>query len=854
MATSWYQQTAEQALEHLKSSIEGLDKDDIAARQERYGLNRLKSGRRKSKLAIFAAQFKDVMIGILIVAAIISFAVGEHTDAFVILGIIVGNALIGYFQESRAESSIQKLQQLAAQHTTVLRNGTPMEIEADQLVPGDVVILDAGDIVPADGRLLDISALKTEEAMLTGESHSIEKHIDPIEGEELLPGDQLNMVFKGTAVSNGSAKMVVTATGMDTEMGKIASMLEGEPQETPLQRRLKKFSKQLVFIVLAICTLIFAYGLYRGEDLLTLFLTTLSLAVAALPEALPAVITIALANGAARMAKQQALIRRLPAVETLGSVTYICSDKTGTLTKNKMAVEQVWHPDDKETLLMHAFLLNNEVQFDEDGNPMGDSTEIALVAHALDDGLTLESSEKEYPLVAKVPFDSERMRMSTLHQHDGDYILFVKGAPSKIAEGLSGQYDDKKQEWLDINDEWARDGLRVLFLAYKTMDKKPGKLDESVEQDLDFLGIVGIIDPPREEVVEAIQQCKTAGIQPVMITGDQPITALAIAGRLNLIAGGQDNTLTGADLRKLSDEELGKHVEQTAIYARVSPAQKLRIVKALQQNGEFVAMTGDGVNDAPSLKQADIGVAMGITGSDVAKEAAHMILLDDNFATIVKAIKEGRRIYDNIRKFILYVLSCNLGEILVIFFAPILGLAIPLLPIHILWINLVTDGLPGLALAAEPAEKDTMERPPRHPNENLFAGGLLTRIVLTGTLMAMAALALQSIAADRGYGTTVQQTLVFSMLSFVQLGNALVVRSLDKSVIQVPPLSNPLLICTVVCSIGLQLLLVYVPFLHPVFKTEALPMEALWLAAVVSIACVAAIELAKLFITKITPR
>lgn len=852
MAIPWYQQPTELVLERLESSIDGLASEDIAERITTYGRNTLKSGKRKSKVAIFAAQFKDVMIGILIVAAAISFFVGEHTDAYVIVGIIVANALIGYFQESRAEASIQKLQQMAAQRTMVMRSGAAKEIEAADLVPGDIVLLEAGDIVPADGRLLDISAFKTEEAILTGESHPAEKHTDPIAENELLPGDQLNMVFKGTVVSSGSARMAVTATGMDTEMGKIAAMLESDAQETPLQRRLKKFSKQLVFIVLAICIAVFVYGLYRGEDTLTLFLTALSLAVAALPEALPAVITIALANGAARMTKQQALIRRLPAVETLGSVTYICSDKTGTLTKNEMTVEEVWYPDDKKDLMMHAFLLNNEVKLDEHGKPMGDATETALVAYAQDDGISVEEANEAYPLLAKVPFDSNRMRMSTLHQHGESYLLLVKGAPTKIVETLATTYDDKKKTWLDQNRDWARKGLRVLFLAFKTLDRKPEKVDDTLEDDLDFLGMVGMIDPPREEVVDAIRECKTAGIHPVMITGDQPITAIAIAERLQLIEPDGNHALTGKELNEMDMDTLREKVDGTAIYARVSPEQKLDIVKALQQNGEFVAMTGDGVNDAPSLKQADIGVAMGITGSDVAKETAHMILLDDNFSTIVKAVKEGRRIYDNIRKFILYVLSCNFGEILVIFFAPILGLAIPLLPIHILWINLVTDGLPGLALAAEPAEKNTMERPPRPPNENLFAGGLITRIILTGVAMAIAAFLLQTIAANRGYNTTLQQTMVFTMLSFVQLGNALSVRSIEKSIIQIPLFRNGLLIYTIIGSIVLQLLLVYLPLLQPIFKTEALPWDAFFLTAMVSVACIIIIESMKLLVTKIS--
>ena len=823
---SFYQLTTQEVLDQLSTSSAGLKNEVVPALQKKYGANVLQEAKQKTKFAILLSQFTDIMIIILLIAAIISFVVGEHTDAFVILAIIVGNAWMGYYQEYNAEKSVRMLKKMSAQFATVLRNDHPAKIEADQLVPGDIILLEDGDIVPADARLIEVHSFKTDEASLTGESHAIEKKTDPIKEEGLVPGDQLNMIFKGTIASNGSAKAVVTTIGMHTELGKIAGLLEVESQKTPLQKRLTVFSKQLAVIVIVICLVVFGVGWLRGEPPFVMFLTALSLAVAALPEALPAVITIALARGARRMVKQNALMRKLPAVETLGSVTYICSDKTGTLTQNNMTVEKLEAAPEKEDLLKHAMILNNEVKFSEDGL-LGDSTETALVDHALEKGYTKEGSDQQFPLVLKLPFDSERMRMSTLHQHDGKWILFVKGAPIKMTEVLSKAYKEQIPGWLNKNREWAADGLRVLFFGYKIFDKDPGEIKAEAENDLDFLGMTAMIDPPREEVIDAIKQSKTAGIKSVMITGDQPLTAKAIAERLGMIGKGHDGVKTGADLEKLSPDAFNTEVRNTIVYARVSPEQKLNIVKALQTNGEFVAMTGDGVNDAPSLKQADIGVAMGITGTDVSKEAADMILLDDNFATIVKAIREGRRIYENIRKFILYVLSCNLAEILTIFLAPILGFAIPLLPTHILWINLVTDGLPGLALVTEPAEKDTMKRPPRPPKENLFAGGLVTRILLTGIILTVTAVSVQWWAAGQLYDVRTQQTMVFTTLCFVQLGNALSVRFVYGSLFSSRIFSNKRLWGAIVLTVIMQLLIVYVPFLQSIFKTTALAWNAM---------------------------
>ena len=840
---AWYKLTKEAVLMQLGSAATGLNGSKIPSLQQQHGLNSIAAAKQKSKWAIFVSQFKDVMIVILVVAAVISFGVGERVDAYVILAIIFGNALIGYFQENNAEESVRMLQKMTAQNAMVIRDGNPTKIETKELVPGDIILLEAGDIVPADARLLEVSSLRTEEAALTGESHSVEKIAVSIDKESLLPGDQYNMVFKSTIVSNGSAKAVVTSTGMNTEIGKIAELLEVQDQKTPLQKRLAVFSKQLAVIVIIICLAVFGFGLWRGEPPFMMFLTALSLAVAALPEALPAVITISLAQGAKRMVKQKALVRVLPAVETLGSVTYICSDKTGTLTQNVMTVEKVEAVEGKEDLLHAAMMLTNEVRFSDKGI-LGDSTETALVHYTMDQGLSREEMEKEKPLLEKLPFDSDRMRMSTLHQYGDQWILLTKGAPAKVAEILSDD-DQQKQKWLEVNREWAAEGLRVLFFSYKIFDKKPSEVTAALESHMAFLGIAAMIDPPREEVIEAIRECKNAGIKSVMITGDQPLTAYAIAERLQLVDKAAKGTMTGAELEKLSEEEYRKTVQEIAVYARVSPSQKMKIVKTLQNNGQYVAMTGDGVNDAPSLKQANIGVAMGITGTDVSKEAADLILLDDNFATIVKAVREGRRIYENIKKFILYILSCNIAEILTIVFAPVFGLATPLLPIHILWINLVTDGLPGIALASEPAEEGVMQRPPRSPNEKLFAGGMIPRILGAGVIMALAAILVQMWTAKQGYEVETQQTMVFTTLCFVQLSNALSVRFSFHSILTDKLFTNWKLWGAIALTVGLQFMLVYIPALQPIFNTTALDASAMGVIGIAVLCSVLAIELLK---------
>lgn len=820
---SYYQLEGKEVLQQLGSSAQGLKKENIDKLQERFGKNILKESSPKTRLSIFISQFKDLMILILLLAAAVSFIVGEHTDAIVILAIILANAWMGYSQEYDAEQSVKMLQKLSAPFAMVRRDGQYLRVESANLLPGDVLILQAGDIVPADARILTLNALKLDESSLTGESQTTEKKQEPLNEDNLVPGDQLNMLFKGTIVTNGNAEAVITAIGMDTQLGRIAGMLEVSSQKTPLQKRLLVFSRQLAVLVILICLLVFGVGIWRGEPAFQMFLTSLSLAVAALPEALPAVVTIALARGASRLVSQKALMRNLPAVETLGSVTYICTDKTGTLTQNVMTVENHEAAGGQETMLFQAMALSNDIHFT--GEQMwGDSTETALVTYAKSKGISVEESQLSLPLLQKLPFDSDRMRMSTLHEMGDQWVLFVKGAPVRMIEVLRDMDKSNQEALLEKNRQWARQGWRVLFFGYRVFDQQPGDLSLEDEKDISYLGMAALIDPPRPEAIEAIRQCRTAGINLVMITGDQPLTAQAIAERLDILRN-DDQIKTGADLQKMGPEVFQSSVSDIAVYARVSPEQKLRIVKALQQNGEFVAMTGDGVNDAPSLRQADIGVAMGITGTEVSKEAADMILLDDNFATIVKAVKEGRRIYENIRKFILYVLSCNLGEILTLFTAPLLGLPLPMIPIQILWINLVTDGLPGIALVAEPAEQSIMKQPPHPPKENLFAGGLVPRILITAVVMAGGAIFIQWWTMRQGYDHRVQQTAVFSLLCYVQLVNALSVRSLHESLFSRPLFQNRLMWMAILATVCLQWMIINLPFLQKIFKTAPLSWE-----------------------------
>lgn len=881
---NWHQKTIEQISNDLDTSLSGLSENQIKERIDRYGLNVLKEKKKKTLFMMFIDQFKDFMIIVLIAAAIVSSVIGELTDTIAILVIVILNAVIGFVQEFRAEKAMEALKKMAAPTSTVLRDGNPVIISSSRLVPGDVVILEAGNVVPADIRLVEIAQLKIQEAALTGESVPVEKMTAPLPEKTLPLGDRNNMAYKGTVISYGRGKGIVTATGMNTELGKIATMLQEEDEmKTPLQKRLAVFGKRLALVVLVICGIVFVFGLMRGEPPFLMLLTAISLAVAAIPEALPAVVTISLALGARKMIRQNALIRKLPAVETLGSVTYICSDKTGTLTLNQMTVQELYldgvtvpadslSPDGNRQksspdsgikslpLFMTALSLSNDTAVDKKGNIIGDPTEVALYQAAANKGFRKKDLEEKFPRVSEIPFDSERKCMTTIHQgaweasfdtlKDVQYVSFTKGAAEVLAKNAYGILTSEgiqsfqNEDLIRESERMASEGLRVLCFGMRTWNTLPEDISsETVETDLTILGLVGMIDPPREEVSDAVALCRSAGIQPVMITGDHPATARAIAQTLQIIEEDEDSITTGKHLEEMSLEEFENKVEQIRCYARVAPEQKLKIVKALQDKHQFVAMTGDGVNDAPALQRADIGIAMGITGTDVAKEASHMILLDDNFATIVRAVKEGRRIFDNIRKFIRYTMTSNSGEIWTIFLAPLFGLPIPLLPIHILWINLVTDGLPGLALAVEPAEKDVMKRPPRDPRENIFTG-MWMQIIWVGVLMGGISVFTQDMAIRSG--TSHWQTMVFTVLCLSQMGNVLALRSEKESLFSQGLFSNLPLLGAFLLTIALQLSTIYVPFLNPIFKTAPLTLRELLITFGLSSIVFFAVEVEKL--------
>ena len=867
----WHKKSIEEVLKELGSGPAGLNTGETALRAEKYGSNSLKEKPKRTALAMFFDQFKNFMIAVLIAAALVSGAIGELLDSVVIAAIVILNAVLGFIQEYRAQKAMEALKKMAAPGASVIRDGKPASIPAAALVPGDIVLLEAGSVVPADLRLIEVASLKTEEAALTGESLSVEKHVNPIAEDNLAPGDRRNIAYSGTAVSYGRGKGVVTATGMDTELGKIAGMLQDEEEmQTPLQKRLTVFGRKLVWAVLAICTTVFGFGLLRGEAPALMFLTAVSLAVAAIPEALPAVMSIALAMGARKMVKQNALIRKLLAVETLGSITYICSDKTGTLTQNKMTVEEIYldgtllkageapPQPGLYAQLLTGFALNNDSLL-KDGGWTGDPTETALCALASAGGFEKKELDAKHPRAAELPFDSERKRMTTFHSgqlagwEGGAFFSVTKGAAESLLENTaqimtsSGLSPEGKDKIRAAAETMAARGLRVLGLAARQWDALPGApTPAEVEKDLVFIGFAGIADPPREEAKAAVAQCRMAGIVTVMITGDHPVTARNIAERLGIIKPGEpDAMLTGAELEKISPEDFALKVERVRVYARVAPEQKLRIVKALQARGHFAAMTGDGVNDAPALKRADIGIAMGITGTDVSKEAAHMILLDDNFATIVKAVAEGRRIFNNIKRFILYILAGNLGEIWALFLAPFLGLPIPFMPIQILWINLVTDGLPGLALATEAAEPDIMKKPPRNPGESLFAGGLGLHVLWVGMLIGLLSLGTQAWAMKAGLHW---QTIVLTVLCLCQLGHALAIRSETRSFFQMGVLSNKPLLFAVLLTVVLQLAVIYMPWFNKIFHTAPLSPRELLIVFGLSSVVFFAVEAKKLII------
>ncbi len=846
---NWHTKSIETVLTELNSSEAGLDNSTVEQKRAQFGWNLLQEKKKKPAWLLFLNQFNDFMILVLIAAAIISGIAGDLTDTIIILIIVLLNAIMGFVQEYRAEKAMDALSQLATPQATVIRNRKPEQLSSKEIVPGDLVVLEAGNLVPADMRLLEVHSLRIEESSLTGESIPIDKIHKPLEEADSSLGDRVNMAYKGTQVSAGRGVGIAVATGMQTEIGKIAGMLQTGDALTPLQKRMNEFGKKLSYLILLICVALFVVGLLRGEEPVSMLLVAISLAVAAIPEALPALITIALARGAKRLVAKNALIRKLPAVETLGSVTFICSDKTGTLTQNKMTVVETVPYNGKEEpnlpagLLETCMAVNQDVKKGADGKWIGDPTEIALVEY-----IYKSKGEEQYdqlqetlPRVAELPFDSDRKCMTTVHRWENQYLLISKGASESIAQRLEKSYDPGP--WMQEASRMAKEGKRVIAYAYRLVDQLPEPFDyDQVETGLHPAGMAGMIDPPREEVKDAIKACKTAGIQPVMITGDHPETAAAIAREIGLLEK-DELVVNGRELAALTEAELDQKVERIKVYARVSPEQKLNIVQSLQRKKHFVAMTGDGVNDAPSLKSSNIGVAMGITGTDVSKEAAHMILLDDNFTTIVKAVKEGRRIYDNIRKFVKYIMTCNGAEIWTIFMAPLLGMPIPLLPIHILWINLVTDGLPGLALSAEKAEDDIMQRPPRRTDEGLFSEGTGYHIVWVGLLMAVVTLGTQAWAIQTNHENW--QTMVFTVLSLAQLGHVMAIRSDHTFIYKKGLFSNPSLAIAVVGTFIIQLGVIYLPFANKIFKTAPLSLQDLLICIGIAAVIFHAVEIEK---------
>ncbi len=875
----WYNLAGQEVLERLQSSEEkGLTEKEARERAGRIGPNQLDGLPGISPWQLFLRQFKDFMVLTLLAAVLISGFLGEYADALTIIFIIVVNAFLGFIQEYRAERSMEALQQLTAPEARIIRDGQERRIPAKELAPGDIVLLEAGDRVPADVRLLKVSSLEIEESSLTGESMPVRKQVETLRGKNLAPGDAGNMAFMGTLVSRGRGRGVVVATGMATEMGRIAGMIqEAGPEETPLQRRLDRLGKTIVVFCLAICVVVAVAGILRGEEAYLMLLTGISLAVAAIPESLPAIVTVTLAIGVQRMIRRHAIVRKLSTVETLGCATVVCADKTGTLTRNEMTVRKIlvngevydvtgegYDPkgefvdlrDRRGTafeIMMRVAALCNNALLKKDSisvggvfreivsgcparkwNISGDPTEGALLVMAAKAGVWRERVEQGEERVAELPFDSGRKMMTVVYRRaDGTRVVYTKGAPENVLRLCTHHY--RNDRLLPLSDAGraiileqisllAGRALRVLAFAYRELPADfEDYTEENMEQRLVFAGLAGMIDPPRPAAVQAVQTCRHAGIKAVMITGDHELTARATARELGLLVKG-GRVLSGADLDRMSDRELQEAVNQVGVYARVSPRHKLSIVRALKQAGHVVAMTGDGVNDAPAVKEADIGIAMGINGTDVTKEASAMVLTDDNFSSIVAAVEEGRGIYDNIRKFIRYLLSCNVGEVLALFLAMLAGLPLPLLPIQLLWMNLVTDGLPAIALGIDPADRDIMYRPPRVPQESIFAHGLAWRIVATGVAVGIGTLLAFYIGLAAG-SVDLARTIAFNTLVFFQLFYVFACRSEFHTILELGLFTNPYLVLAVAVSAMLQLAANYVPFLNPVFHTVPLGIE-----------------------------
>ena len=896
---NWFNKTFKEVEKELETDLEkGLSKEKVKEKQEKYGFNELQQVAKKSLFQRFLEQFKDFSIIVLIIAAIVSGIVGVLqgegiTDTIIILIVVIVNAIIGVAQESKAEKSLEALQKLSDHASKVIRNENMEVVPSKELVPGDIVVLDTGDYIPADLRIIDAVNLKTQESSLTGESVPVEKTSEIIEEQEIGIGDRKNMLFSSSLVTYGRGKGIVVETGMTTEVGKIAGMINStEKQETPLQQKLDKLGKTLGIAALVICAVIFILGILQGKEIISMFMTSVSLAVAAIPEGLVAVSTIVLAIGVQKMVKKNAIVKRLPAVETLGSATVICSDKTGTLTQNKMTVEKIfWNDatreasnisddeiDEELTKLVYANMLCNDTKISSDGTLTGDPTETALV----DMGFKLNFDPSIYDRmerVEEIPFDSDRKLMTTVNKVGDKYVVYTKGGIDEILKRctsyeIGGQISEELESYINKirqeNEKMAQNALRVLGCAYKEIDHIPTKEEmKTIENDLIFIGMVGMIDPPREEAKLAVEKCKTAGIKTVMITGDHKITATAIAKKLGILEN-DDEAITGLELEQMTDEELEKNVRHYSVYARVSPEHKVRIVKAWQKNGEVVAMTGDGVNDSPALKKADIGCAMGIVGTDVAKEAADVILTDDNFATVVSAVEEGRKIYDNILKVIQFLLSSNIGEVVVLFFATLLtplfskwfgitdinGLEI-LLPIHILWINLVTDSLPALALAFDPANSYIMQRKPIKPGKGIFTKGMTWRVVYQGIMiggLTLAAFMIGLATTKEPIGTLtldqskieVGQTMAFVTLALSELVHVFNVRDNKKSIFKTGIFNNMKLIGAIIISAVLMFVILLIPGLREIFSIPVLPKENIIELICLVIAPIVIVEIFKL--------
>ena len=891
MQNKWFNESAEETCKILETNFNnGLNVEEVSERQKKYGLNELEAKKKKTLFQKFLEQFKDFMIIVLIISAIISGIIGVIegegiTDTLIILVVVIVNAIIGVMQENKAEKSLEALQKLSSHVAKVVRNGKLQVVQSRELVPGDIVVLETGDYVPADLRLFESVNLKAQEAALTGESVPVEKITEIINNDEIGIGDRKNMVFSSSLITYGRGKGIVTSTGMNTEVGKIAGIInETIDTETPLQIKLNKLGKTLGIVALVICAIIFGIGLLYGKEPIHMFMTAVSLAVAAIPEGLPAVSTIVLAIGVQRMVKRNSIIKKLPAVETLGSATVICSDKTGTLTQNKMTVQKIFYSgniidvDDIKDInndlekLIYTAMLCNDTKISENNELTGDPTETALV----DLGFKLnfkKSIYEEMPRTFEIPFESDRKLMTTVNKVNDKYIVYTKGGVDELLNRCINYVENSEiksdlevyKKIISINNEnMAKEALRVLAFGYKELDHKPNKEElENLESDLTYIGMVGMIDPPRIEAKDAVKKCKTAGIKPVMITGDHKITAIAIAKELGIL-NNESEAITGSELEKMTQEELTKNIRNYSVYARVSPEHKVRIVKAWQTNGEIVAMTGDGVNDAPALKTADIGCAMGIVGTDVAKEAADVILTDDNFSSVVAAVEEGRRIYDNILKAIQFLLSSNVGEIIALFVAilitPILahvfgisdisGLE-PLLPIHILWINLVTDSLPALALAVDPAAKNIMERKPLKQGKGIFTKGMTMRIIYQGIMIGIITI----IAFIIGLATTnstdaerikAGQTMAFCVLALSQLVHIYNIRDNKKSIFKTNIFNNSKLILATIASAALMFIILFIPGLREIFGIALLPKENILEVILLVLSPILIVEIAKL--------